>query len=211
MYQNRDLHVLTYGGPIKIPFCLLATFEPRRHFCPGRPHDLVRRIVEGRTQLRRVRHLLRQRGHRLAVETTQGHAVLRRGRSWGRCLGMQAGDLPAAPDWRSDSAARLADPSHCRPLSTATSVREPWRQPQDRTLSPLASLYAVLRVAQLHVCALDKVRAHVSRLAHEGWRQVWLPLVPEGCFQHCIFQIAILLRLLQFGTLFPAARSVYRL
>ena len=109
---------------------------------------------------------------------------------------MQAGDLPAAPGWRSDSAARLADPSHCRPLSTATSVREPWRQPQDRTLSPLASLYAVLRVAQLHVCALDKVRAHVSRRAHEGWRQVWLPLVPEGCFQPCIFQIAILLRLL---------------
>ena len=55
-----------------------------------------------------------------------------------------------------------------------------------------------MRYCVLHnyVCALDKVRAHVSRLAHEGWRQVWLPLVPEGCFQHCIFQIAILLRLL---------------
>ena len=91
-------------------------------------------------------------------------------------------------------------PELCRPSSSATKIlflRLPWCTCVSASArQSLASLYAVLRIAQLHVCALDKVRAHVSRLAHEGWRQVWLPRVPEGCFQHCIFQIAILLRLL---------------
>ena len=132
-----------------------ATFEPRRHFCPERPHDLVRRIVEGRTQLRRVRHLLRQRGHRLAVELLKVMLSSAEAEVGAGALACTRAIYLRHLIWRSDSAAHLADPSHCRPLSTATSVREPWRQPQDRTLSPLASR-AVLRLAQLHYVHLTK-------------------------------------------------------